>query len=215
MTKRTLIQGVGINDADYEYRRQEKVDGKYKIIYQCKIHSMWKDLLRRCYNQQYKAKYLHYQDVTCCEDWLVFSKFKEWIDSQGDLLDKDGRVKHLDKDLLNMNNKHYSPENCIVVSRKINNFFLEGLPNKETKVRGVCYNKKVRKYQVFCKDPLNRYSKYIGNVVTVEEGNVLYRTTKLKYFRDLYHEGYVDTTYFYKICDTWFPELYRLKFEDN
>lgn len=206
MAKRTLIQGVGINDADYKYRISEMIGGKRKIVYQCKIHSMWKDLLRRCYNKKHKEKYPHYKEVTCCEEWLLFSNFKNWVDSQGDLFDRDGRVKQLDKDLLVIGNKFYCPANCIIVSGKINNFFLDGLPRKGSIPKGVCFNKEVNKFHVFCKDPLNRYSKYIGAVPNEEEGRILYNKTKNKYFKDLLSEGYLELDLYEKLNSVWFGD---------
>ena len=200
MANRSRIQGIGINDADYPYRVHEKIDGKYKIVYQCSIHGTWKDLLRRCYNEKYKEKYPHYRDVTCCDEWLIFSNFKRWVESQGSLVDKDGKTKQLDKDLLVPNNKHYSPENCILVSVKINSFMFNN--NK-----GVTFNKEVGEWHVFCKDPLKRYSKYIGKVDNLEEGRVLYRKTKHRYLKDLHEAGYLDSELFNKLCKIWFNEF--------
>jgi len=211
MTKRALIQGVGINDADYKYRIHENVNGKCKIVYQCKIHTMWKDLLRRCFNQNYKSKYPHYKEVTCCDDWLVFSKFKAWVDIQGSIFDKDGKVKQLDKDLLYKDNKVYSPENCILVSGKVNNFMLCGGQVSSSGVKGVVLNKQTNKLHVFCKDPFNRYSKYVGDVDNLLDGEVLYRKTKFGYLNDLYDSGYLETDTFYRICTTWFPEFNKRK----
>lgn len=204
--RRGLTQGVGVNDADYQYRKQEFIEGKWKIVWQCPVHSMWKDLLRRCYNEKYKDSKPCYKEVTCCEDWLLFSNFKRWVDSQGSLYDKDGRVKHLDKDLLNPNNKVYCPENCVIVSRKVNNFFIEGKSNSTTGVRGVTFKENINRYHVFCKDPFDRFSKYLGKVYTVEEGRALYNGTKLRYFIDLKERGYLTEDLYTKLLPVWFGE---------
>lgn len=47
---------------------------------------------------------------------LTFSNFKAWMETQ------DWKDKQLDKDLLVKNNKIYSPETCMFVSAKLNNF---------------------------------------------------------------------------------------------
>lgn len=207
MTKpRGLIQGVGINDANYPYRKQELIDGKYKIVWQCPIHSMWKDLLRRCFNERYKEEKPCYKEVTCCEEWLLFSNFKKWVDSQGSLYDVDNTVKHLDKDLLNPTNKLYSPNNCLLVSRKVNNFFLDGKSSSTTGVRGVTFKSDINIYHVFCKDPFDRSSKFLGKVYTAEEGRELYNKTKLKYFNDLYKRGYISEELYFKLLPVWFGD---------
>lgn len=83
--------------------------------------------MRRCFSPRYKEKYTWYKDVTCCEEWLLFSNFKSWMEQQ----DWEGKV--LDKDLLYTHNKIYSPTNCLFVVEGINNFLL-----KSESARGEC-----------------------------------------------------------------------------
>lgn len=100
MPKRSLIHGHGINDADYKYRLTETIGGKTRIIWQCPIHSTWKDLMRRCFSSKLKELRPHYNDVTVCDEWLRFSNFKSWIDTYNSYYDVDGNLLQLDKDLL-------------------------------------------------------------------------------------------------------------------
>jgi len=107
---RRPVFGVGINDAPY--KTHIKINGKR---FECPFYSKWQGMLKRAYYQPYKDKNKTYKDVSVCDEWLLFSKFKEWMKTQ------DWEGKELDKDLLVQGNKHYSPELCLFISHKINN----------------------------------------------------------------------------------------------
>lgn len=59
----------------------------------------WYSLRNRCTSEKFKERFPTYQDVTCCKDWLFYSKFKAWMEQQP-WLDMD-----LDKDLIKPGNK--------------------------------------------------------------------------------------------------------------
>ncbi|AGH32233.1 HNH endonuclease [Vibrio phage 11895-B1] len=203
MTK-GLVYGVGINDADYIVKPSELINGKYVITGECPVYSTWKDLVRRCYNESFKASHPCYINTTMSEDWLRFSIFKSWVDkvTEKDYYDIDGKKLRLDKDLLIPNNKHYSPDTCVMVSVKVNNFILSGLNrNSQGKnlPRGVILNKVRGIYQVFCKDPFNRNSKFIGESSDLGYCERLYTTTKLNYLKDLYKRNYLNLDLYEKI----------------
>lgn len=103
MGKKKLICGVGVNDLDSASR----IDGDHSSAYHC-----WHDMITRCYGNQNKTP--TYVGCYVCDEWLVFSKFKEWYD----LNYVPGF--HLDKDILIENNKIYSPNTCIFVPVYIN-----------------------------------------------------------------------------------------------
>jgi hypothetical protein len=204
MAERSKIQGHGINDADYPYRLQSLIEGKYKIVWQCPIHSTWKDLMRRCFSEKLKEKCPCYKDVTVCEDWLLFSNFKAWVDSHESLYDVDGKLMQVDKDLKVVGNKHYSPENCLFISRKVNNFLLTGGKVSKCGSRGVSYHSKREVYQVFCSDPLNRFSKFIGDFYEIKEAERCYIDTKKSYLSDLFAHGYMSGDIYKILLDNWF-----------
>lgn len=121
MRNKTLVQGVGINDADYPvriYEEQGKIGGKRsrKLVWQCKFYQIWKGIIDRCFSDKIKQKQPTYKEVSIVEDWLYFSKFKAWMETQ------DWEGKFLDKDILIPGNKVYGPDVCVFVSRKTNNF---------------------------------------------------------------------------------------------
>lgn len=107
MVKGRLIYGVGINDYDGFVRSKGKTLHSYQV---------WKGMLRRCYDYNEKS-YKTYGGVGVyvCNEWLSFSKFKEWFDKnyiKGCDLDKDS-LGVVDFD----GNRYYSPESCCFLSR--------------------------------------------------------------------------------------------------
>ena len=88
------------------------------------------------HNRAGKAK--GYEDVTICDDWYTFSNFYKWY--------RDNYVKgwHVDKDILLQCNREYSPQNCIMVPRVINNLFKRSFSMHG--IKGVYLDKRTDKY---------------------------------------------------------------------
>lgn len=119
-----LVQGVGINDADYAVTvvlEHPSVLGqrKQERVWSCPFYYKWKDMLRRCYNIHLQNKYPTYKGCSVCEEWLTFSNFKSWMEQQ------DWEGKQLDKDLLVYQNKIYSPETCVFVDADVNTLLVK------------------------------------------------------------------------------------------
>lgn len=111
LTKRKLICGVGVNDAEY----------KVSIVFEdkvksCPYYSKWTSMLVRCYSTNYNPTY---KDVTVCKEWHIFSTFRLWMETQ------DWEGKQLDKDIIIPNSKVYSPETCVFVSQRVNSLLLD------------------------------------------------------------------------------------------
>lgn len=80
-----------------------------------KARTVWQSMLDRCYNEDYLSRRPTYRKCTVCEEWHLFSNFKEWFDSnyiEG---------YHLDKDILVLGNTIYSPATCVFIPNRINN----------------------------------------------------------------------------------------------
>lgn len=127
---RKLIYGVAINDADYVVEIKETVgyiEGKriQKKIWICPYYKTWQNMLNRCLSKSYQTKYPSYRGCYVASDWLKFSKFKAWMETQ------DWEGKHLDKDLLIEDNLEYCPDKCLFVDPVVNTFLTES-----TKARG-------------------------------------------------------------------------------
>ena len=117
--KRTPIYGIGINDSDSQVFTTKNGEKIPEVAYK-----HWLSMMSRCYGRV-KEKEPSYIGCVVCDEWLVYSNFKEWFDENY----IDGY--HLDKDILVKGNKIYSPETCCFVPKEINN-----LLNKHSKDRG-------------------------------------------------------------------------------
>ena len=137
-----MIYGVATNDAEYETRKvsiyYENGIKKRKQLWACPFYVKWMQMLQRCFCAEYKNKKPTYADVVCCDDWLLFSNFKKWMEAQ------DYEGKELDKDLLVFENKIYSPESCCFVSRAVNSFLTLRSSMRGDFPLGVSYHKRDR-----------------------------------------------------------------------
>lgn len=119
--KNNLIQGVGINDSDYSTTKHEfwYENGKRKkrVIWYCPYMLRWRNMLERCYSLDKRLGSYISKGCYVCEDWLLFTNFKSWMESQ------DWFNKELDKDLIVQGSNVYSPETCCFVPDYLNSIF--------------------------------------------------------------------------------------------
>ena len=181
--KKRLLYGVGVNDSVETVTGSVQVRTesgcKQKRIRTCPFHAVWSSMLDRCYSKPLRKVNPTYEGCTVCDDWLLFSTFKSWMEKQ------DWKDKQLDKDLIVPNNMLYSDKTCIFVSQEVNLFiagdkkFIEGqMP------RGVCWSKCAGKYMARCssKGDSNRY---LGLFTSKKEAHNAWLTEKLKLARIL------------------------------
>lgn len=128
--KRTIVHGVGVNDADYMVN--PRINGK---AFTCPFYNTWKGMLRRCYSKARIDTDTTYKDCSVCDEWLTFSNFKSWMIKQ------DWKGKQLDKDIIDYGNRVYSPEKCLFVTREINMLITNDIPKSGTGVQGVHFDK--------------------------------------------------------------------------
>lgn len=114
-----LICGVGVNDASYvvEVKKFDK-NGKRYSLWNCPIYMQWKAMLRRAYKPQERTAKA-YEGVSVCEDWCIFSKFREWY-----LQHNPPRGWQVEKDIIKVGNKEYCSEWCAFVPTEVNNLIL-------------------------------------------------------------------------------------------
>jgi hypothetical protein len=161
LIKRKPVLGMGINDASYMV--QPTINGNRLC---CQYYRAWKNMLNRCYNKDYHKKYPTYIGCEVSSDWLIFSKFREWMETQ------DWEGKYLDKDILIAKNKIYGPEFCIFVSASVNNLLLDSGSIRGNLPQGVCLNRRSKKYQASCK--VDGKCKYLGSYITSREASIAY-----------------------------------------
>lgn len=130
MTRR--VRGVGINDADYQVTEYAGKGPDRKQIWECPIYQIWFNMLQRGYSASFKKRQPTYEGVTVCDEWLnSFMAFRGWV------LTQDWEGKRLDKDLLVVGNKVYSPETCKFIDTSINNLLTYKKCNRSGLMMGV------------------------------------------------------------------------------
>jgi len=154
LSRRRLIYGVGINDADYV--TSPMIEGKQRV---CPYYRKWLAMLQRGYCLKFKGKMPTYAGCSVDSSWLLFSNFKKWMQSQ------DWRGKDLDKDLLVPGNKVYGPETCVFLDRSINNLLK---PN----AKGVSFDRFCGKFAANCY--VNGQPRYLGVYDTEQQARKVY-----------------------------------------
>ena len=101
------------------------------------IYKKWSAMMKRCYSEDYHVNHPTYKDCSVCEEWLTFSNFKSWMETQ------DWEGKDLDKDLLIYSNKMYSPNTCCFISPVINKFLTKRQNERGLYPLGVSYRNKL------------------------------------------------------------------------
>ncbi len=167
-----LIQGVGVNDADYNVYEYETIGGKKKIVWRCKFYQTWKNMLERCYSNNFQSKNPTYKGCSTCDDWLIFSKFRTWMESQ------DWEGKQLDKDLLVEGNKVYSPDDCIFVHPTVNKFTTDHGNARGEYMIGVYWSKNAGKFMSQCCNPFNGKQEHLGYFTNELEAHLAWKTRK-------------------------------------
>ena len=153
------VYGVGILGTKYPSKKNGKDTKEYKT---------WVDMLKRCFDSVYKEKHPTYINVTCCEEWLLFENFYEWLHSQENFNKWYKNDKWaLDKDIFIKENKIYSPETCCLVPQNVNSLF-----TKSNAIRGdfpIGVIRKGDKYIAQCENPINNKRGYVGSYLTPED----------------------------------------------
>lgn len=137
----------------------------------------WQGVLARCYGEKYDTG--SYADATVCEDWHDFQKFAEWCSSQKNY----DMGFDIDKDIINIGNKHYSPENCCLVHPEINRMVIDFSLVDIRKNMGLQYDEKRRKYRAMAS--VGGYKKHIGTFKDFDEAKAAYIELKKQYFKNM------------------------------
>lgn len=110
-------------------------------------HKAWSGVIERCYSTRLRHSRPCYSDVTISGDWHNFQNFAKWFYSQrGAELGWE-----IDKDLLVTGNKHYSPETCILLPRRLNTAIIHVGSNEN--VLGYSYHPVSKLYSTMVSTP--------------------------------------------------------------
>ena len=146
----------------------------YPIIYQT-----WYNMAQRTTHPKYQARQPTYKDTWVCEEWKLFSNFLNWCLANGH---RKGLC--LDKDILDIGNKCYSPDACVFVSLALNNLLTykqrdnSGLPIGVNYHNGRGY-KRAKPYEV--RIAINGKRKSFKTYATPEEAGLGYGREKSKH----------------------------------
>lgn len=157
--------GVGINDADY-------------VTNNCPIFRYWSDMLRRCYDPKYLERYPTYHGCKVCEEWIRFSKFKLWVETQ------EWEGKQLDKDLIKRGNKVYSPDTCCFISKELNYFLTERTASRGDYKIGVSLTSRKKRFAARIRNPFNNSLEILGYFDSEDEAHELWRKRKLEFAKE-------------------------------
>lgn len=129
---KSIVRGVGINDADYAV-----FTGPVGARKMCPYYSRWKGLIERCYGASEIHK-RNYEGCSLDDRWLSFMAFKAWMISQP------WRNNHLDKDILQCGSKRYSPDTCVFIPSWLNALVVERTRRDGSLPDGVSRNRRSR-----------------------------------------------------------------------
>lgn len=172
LVMRGLTFGVGVNDAWYKVN--VKSNGK---SVRCQYYSKWESMLQRTYSGKFHVKNSTYKGCSVCKEWLIFSNFKAWMQSQ------EWRGKALDKDILSQGNKRYSPDFCCFVPQSLNNLLVDSKAIRGSNPLGVSFHKKTNKYEASIK--VDGKKKYLGLYLTSELASDAYKVGKYNYIKEV------------------------------
>lgn len=106
------VQGVGFVGEGIYTPTEIKANGKSR---KTAAYMKWAAMMERCYSDALHKRHPSYADCEVCEEWQDFQVFAEWFyeNSPSDEYE-------LDKDLIDRNNRVYSPDKCSFITREQN-----------------------------------------------------------------------------------------------
>lgn len=154
-----------------------------------RVYNTWIHMLERSFDDKCKIKNPTYKDVTCCEKWLNFENFYEWVVNQENyLIWKDLEQGAIDKDIISKGNKIYCPEFCTLVPKYINSLFVKRNVDRGDLPIGVSIKKSNNRYAAQC--CINGISKNLGSYATPQEAFTVYKINKEKTIKEKAQEAY-------------------------
>lgn len=191
-----LVCGVGMNDV-----------GNININeYEKKWYSVWRSMLRRCYNKKSLATCTTYIGCTVSEEWKTASNFKKWFDLNYIV------GYQLDKDILVDGNKVYSPETCRFIPMFINYLFLDSGKARGLYPLGVYLNRRVNRFVARMKvGNKNKVAKSLGYYSTPELAYQAYPVAKKAYCKEVADEYFANGSITEEIRDAIYKKADNLK----
>ena len=166
VTVKPSVCGVGLNDVIFETYIGGVLCWQYKL---------WSGLLERCFNEKFKGRNPTYMNVTCCDEWLSFANFLEWVNKEVDYSGKPDGMQ-LDKDILQKGNLIYAPEKCCFVPRAVNLLLTDRARRRGRWPLGVYFDNTKRKFVSMVK--CHGKTKHLGYFDNPEDASQAYKVAK-------------------------------------
>lgn len=163
------VCGVGISGNKYPIVENGKPAKEY---------NMWRNIISRCYSDRVKGIQPTYTNVSCCDEWLLFENFYDWLHSQPNF-DKwhNGKRWAIDKDILVKRNKVYSPDVCCLIPQNVNCLFLKREAERGEYPIGVRYREGYG-FIASCHNPFTNKKEELGCYPTPEKAFTVYKVYK-------------------------------------
>lgn len=137
-------------------------------------------MLARCYSGYTLKSNPAYAGCAVCEEWLTFSKFKDWFE-------KNYRIgTQLDKDIIVPGNKVYSPDTCCFVPQEINKVF-----KGHARVSGISVGVRKQNQRYVAEFRTNgiRYKKSFSNLNDAERFYQEHKKRRIRELADSYRDN--------------------------
>jgi hypothetical protein len=165
--RRGLVCGIGVNDAPYMVVL--RLNGRR---YLCPYYRVWQNMIERCYGRATQKRCPTYVGCSVADEWLRFMTFRRWMEEQ------DWAGKELDKDILSPGNSTYSAENCVFVTKQVNQLLCDSAGSRGDLPIGVS-----RRGKRFIASIGGKGKRYLGMYDTPQAANAAYRDAKANYLR--------------------------------
>ena len=161
-----VIYGVGfIGGVEFKSSTNDELNKNYQH---------WHSMMNRCYNKVFQKENPAYKDCSVDPCWHNFQSFAKWHE---DSHPNDGGSYQLDKDLLVVGNKEYSPDACVFIPQWLNVFTLDSKATRGEFPIGVSYFKRDGLFRASCRDGKQRN---LGHFSTPNEAHLAWRNYKLE-----------------------------------
>ena len=150
------------------------------------IHRHWRHVLERTIADRDIKRY---EDCSVCPEWYSLQNFAEWAADQKNStkIEDNGRLYHLDKDMVCKGNRVYCPEYCVFIPNEVNAFYTRREIGN-TGFPGVNYIKPATsgaKEGYIARCVTGKEREYLGYYDTAEEAFYRYKVAKEKSAREL------------------------------
>lgn len=159
------------------------------------IHRHWRHVLERTVAGHDKSRY---EDCEVVDSWHCFQNFAEWavVQKNAFAAEGNGRLYHLDKDMVKDGNRIYCPEYCVFLPSEVNCFHTK----KEVGNTGFIGVNEIRgekegyKTGYIARCHKGDVREYLGYYDTPEEAHAVYKIHKEAYAKELAKrwEGRID-----------------------